>query len=112
MEPLYLNLLSLVLLTMCAYSWSRQLTKALIPCAAVFLAVAGWTTVATLYPWSPTVAVALMAVTLLGSAAAVTLYVIDVVWAPFCLEMTYMLIICWILCPLLVAANFIGLALL
>jgi len=112
MDPLYLNLLSLVLLTMCAYAWCRQLTQALIPCAAAFLLVGGWTTVATLYPWSPAFAVTLMAVTLLGSLAAVTLYVIDVIWAPFCLEMTYLLILCWILCPLLVAVNFIGLAVL
>jgi len=112
MDPIYLNLLSLVLLIMCAYAWTAQLTRALIACSAAFLVAAVWTTLATIYPWSPGIAVALMVVTLMGSMTAVALYVTDVVWAPFCLEMTYMLILCWILCPLLVAANFAALALL
>jgi hypothetical protein len=34
------------------------------------------------------------------------------VFAPFCLEMTYLLILCWLLCPLLVAVDLAGLALL
>ena len=41
--------------------------------------------------------------------AAVLLYLVDRAFAPFCVEMTYALLICWLFGPLLVLANFVGL---
>jgi len=39
------------------------------------------------------------------------LYAVDLALAPFCVEMTYPGMVCWVLWPLLAMANFVGLLL-
>jgi hypothetical protein len=51
----------------------------------------------------------LLAATLGLSLVALALYAIDCLWAPFCLEMTYVALTCWVLWPLLVLVDLVGL---
>jgi len=39
------------------------------------------------------------------------LFAIDLLWAPFAAEMTYPAMLCWVLWPVLIAADFAGLLL-
>ena len=56
-------------------------------------------------------AVAVLALTLGASLLLLGLLWLDVVLAPFCLEMTYPALLCWALCPLAVAVNYMSLIL-
>ncbi len=100
-----LDILSLAFLTAAALAFRRQRTAVLVVCGAMFVPTAGAASVAIYWPLSPLLTVLLLGVTLGASLAALLLYWIDRVFAVFCLEMTYLATICWVLWPLLVVAN-------
>jgi len=105
---LHLNILSFALLGLAAVAYARRRTVVLGVAGVLFAPVTCAATLAVFWPFNPFVAVVLLALTLLPSACAAALYLIDVVFAPFGVEMTYVTFLCWILCPLLVLANFVG----
>ncbi|MGD2174280.1 MAG: hypothetical protein PVJ27_02665 [Candidatus Brocadiaceae bacterium] len=104
-------MLSLALFGAAAVAYSRQRTLALCACGALFVPVAAGATVLVYWPISPALAALLLAGTLGVSLVGLLLYALDRLWAPFCLEMTYATMVCWLLWPLLVVVNFAGLAL-
>jgi len=104
-----LNILSLALLGTAAVAFSRQRTLVLFVCGGLFVPVAGTAALAVYWPVSPALAVGLLCVTLGLPLLALLLYAVDVVFAPFCVEMTYPGMVCWVLWPVLVAAEFVGL---
>ena len=107
--PIHLNTLSLALLLIAALAYTRHWPAVLWSLAALFFPVTGIATVLIWWPVSPTLTLAVLLVTLGVPLIALALFTIDVVWAPFCLEMTYPTFVCWILCPLAVLANWMGL---
>jgi len=103
-----LNILSLSLLALAAVSYGRRRFCVLWAAGVLFFPIAAWASVATYWDWCPLFTITLLALTLGTSLVALLLYAIDVVFAPFCVEMTYLTILCWLLCPLLVLVNFAG----
>jgi len=77
----------------------------------LFFPVAGAATILTWWPLSATLAVALSVLTVGIPLLCVALYLTDLIWAPFCMEMTYVTVWCWVLCPAGVFLNYIGMAL-
>jgi hypothetical protein len=57
---------------------------------------------------SPAIALALLSTTLGVSLVVLALFAVDVIWAPFCLEMTYLTFLCWLLCPAAVFLSHVG----
>ncbi len=106
--PVYLNTVSLALLVLAAVAYIRRRPGVLWPVAALFFPVTGVATVLIWWPVSPALTVLVIALTLGVSLGALALFAIDVAWAPFCLEMTYLTFICWVLCPLAVLVNYVG----
>lgn len=104
--PLQLNILSFGLLSLAAVAYARRKFHIFWPAVGLFLPLSAWTTIATWWPVSPLFTVLLLAFTLGLSVVALVLFAVDVIWAPFCLEMTYLTPLCWILCPLLVFVNY------
>ncbi len=103
---LKLNILSFALLGLAAVSYARRQFHVFWPTVVLFFPVLAWTTFATWWAVSPLFTVFLLTFTLGISLLALLLFAVDVIWAPFCLEMTYLTPLCWILCPLLVFANY------
>jgi hypothetical protein len=111
MLALDMNALSLALLGAAAVAFTRQRRAALLVCGGLFVPAAAAATAATFWPVSPAAAVLAMAATLGPSVLGLALYAVDRVFAPFCLEMTYAGMLCWVLWPVLVAVDFAGLLL-
>ena len=107
----HLNMLSFALLALAATSYARRRFVTLWGAAILFFPVTGAAAVTTWWAVSPALAVVIVALTLGVSLSALALFGIDVAWAPFCVEMTYLTFLCWILCPLVVLLNYLGLAL-
>ena len=104
-----LNILSFALLALGAVAYARRRSAVLWAAGVLFFPVAACATVATFWQAMPLFTVFLLALTLGVSLSALMLYAIDVVFAPFCFEMTYLTVLCWLLCPLLVLIDFLGL---
>jgi len=103
-----LNALSFALLAVAAVAFFRQRRLVLALAAVLFFPVAAAATVLIWWPISPVAAVLILAVTLGVPLVALAVFAIDFIWAPFCLEMTYLTFLCWILCPLAVLLNYAG----
>jgi len=104
-----LNILSLALLGASAVAFARRRKFVLLACGIFFAASTALATLAVYWPMSPAAALVLLAAGEGLPLAAVLLYLVDRAFAPFCVEMTYALLICWVFWPLLVLANFVGL---
>jgi len=102
---LTLSILSAVLLAGTAAAFAGRRPALLCALGAVFVPVAAATTVM-LY-WGPALwlAVALLGVGIGLPLLGLALYAVDRIWAPFCLEMTYATLLCWVLWPGLVVLN-------
>jgi hypothetical protein len=109
MPALGLTALSAALLGAAAVAYTRQRTVVMAVCGALFVAAATAATVAVYWPASPAAGVLLLALAFGPSLLALLLYVLDRVFAVFCIEMTYPALICWVLWPALVAADLVGL---
>jgi len=112
MPPLVLqtNALSFGLLALAAVAYSHWRRTTLAVAAALFFPV---TAAATLLTWWPVSAAAALCVLCLGVGVPLVclgLFLVDLIWAPFCMEMTYLTLWCWVLCPLCVALNYVGMA--
>ena len=105
-----LNLLSLALFAAAAVAFTRQRRAVMLACGALFVAVGTWATLATWWPLSPAAAVVLLAVGMGLPLAGLALFAVDYVWAPFALEMTYAALLCWVVWPGLILADYAGLA--
>ena len=92
-------------------AFTRRRTAVLLICGGFFVPVAALASVAVYWPLSPVFTVLLLAFALGLPLLALTLYAVDLVFAPFCVEMTYPAMVCWLLWPLLVLINFLGLLL-
>jgi len=57
---------------------------------------------------SPALTLALLGLGVGVPLGLLALYVIDRIWAPFCVEMTYATFLCWVLWPALVVADLAG----
>lgn len=108
---LNLNILSLALLGAAAVAFTRQRRHVLAVCGGLFVPVAAWATVAVWWPVSPVLGMVLLAGTMGVALAGVALYALDRAAACFAVEMTYATVPCWLLWPVLVMANFVGLLL-
>ena len=104
------NALSFALLALAAVSYARWRRVTLAVAAALFFPVTAVAVVTTWWAMSPALAAAILAVTVGVPLVCLALYGIDVLWAPFCMEMTYVTVWCWILCPVAVALNYVGMA--
>ncbi len=104
---LTLSILSAVLLAATAAAFALRRPTLLCALGAVFVPVAAATTVHLYWGPAPWLAVALLAVGLGLPLLGLALYAVDVIWAPFCVEMTYATLICWVLWPGLVAVNLV-----
>lgn len=102
------NLLAAALLLGAALAFVRRRPVLLVFCGACFVPAAGAGAVLAFWGWSAPATVILLALTLGVSLLGLLLYVIDRIWAPFCLEMTYAALLCWVLWPVLVAINLAG----
>lgn len=105
-----MSLLAGGLLGAAGVAFARRQKALLVLFGALFVPVAAAASLQVWWPLSPALAVALPAVTLGLSVVGVALFAADLVWAPFCLEMTYPALTVWVLWPLLAAANLAGLA--
>jgi hypothetical protein len=105
-----LTVTATVLLAATAYAFAQQWRILLVLFGTLFVPAAGAATVAVYWPLHPLLAVVLLSVTLGISLAGLLLYAVDRIWAPFCIEMTYAALVCWLLWPLLMAADLAGLA--
>ncbi len=105
-----LNTVALAFFAAAAWAfWSRrQLLVTLF--GALFVPTAGSAAILVFWPVSPVLAFAVMLPTLGLSLMGLLLFFIDRVWAPFCLEMTYAALLCWVLWPALLALNLAGFA--
>jgi hypothetical protein len=108
-DAAYLNVLATALLAAAAMAFTRQRRFTLVCCGGLFVLIATWTTLAIWWAVGPALAVAILAVLMGLSLLALLLFAIDVIWTPFCLEMTWVGMICWVFWPVLVAADAVGL---
>ena len=100
---------SLALLALAAVSYARRRRAVLAAAAALFFPI---TAGAVLLCWSPisgAAAVLIILLTLAPSLIALGLFLLDFTLAPFCVEMTYACLVCWVLCPLAVGLNWLAL---
>ena len=111
MMGLHLSGLSLGLLAAAAVAFTRQRRAVMVACGGLFVPVAVVATVAVWWPLSPAVAVALLALGMGLPLVGLALFAADWLLAAFALEMTYATVLAWLIWPLLVGANFVGLAL-
>jgi hypothetical protein len=72
---------------------------------AAFVPVAAAATVVLYWAPAPALAIALLALGVGLPLLCLALYAIDRIWAPFCVEMTYATLLCWVLWPGLVVIN-------
>lgn len=98
---------SAVLLGATAAAFAGRRPALLCVLGAVFVPVAAATTILLYWGREPYVAVALLAAGLGLPLLGLALYAVDRIWAPFCLEMTYATLICWVLWPALVVVNLV-----
>lgn len=92
-----------------AYFYQRRITLAISAAAFCYTSSAGMFAVWTSFGnW---LAFTLWGATLGLSLCILLLYFIDLIWAPFCLELRYLTLLCWMLGPLAVVLNFAGLLL-
>lgn len=104
------NALSFALLALAAVSYPRWRRRTLAVAGVLFFPATAVAVVLTWWPVSPLLAIVILAVTLGIPLGCLALFGIDVIWAPFCMEMTYVTVWCWILCPLAVMLNYVGMA--
>ena len=105
-----LSIVSLALLAGTAAAFAGRRPVLLSALGGVFVPAAGAATLAVWWPVSPALTVALLAVGVGVPIALLVLYVVDRVWAPFCLEMTYAMVLCWVLWRALVVVDLAGAA--
>jgi hypothetical protein len=108
---LLLNTLCFLLFALAAASYVRQRFVGLWLAGLLFFPLTGLATVWTWWPVSPLAAILILVGTLGVPLVCLALFAIDVMWAPFCLEMAYLTILCWVLCPQAVLLNYLGAAL-
>jgi len=101
-----LNMLSLALLGAAAVAFTRQRAMVLIVCSGLFTLSSGLAALAVCWALSPAFTIALLSVTIGLPFLTLALYAVDLAFAPFCVEMTYPAMLCWLLWPALVAVNF------
>lgn len=105
-----LSLMSAAFLILASVAYVRQKRKVLSVIAVLFFVTCTASIMSNWWPISPILTIVILAFTLGLSAVALILFIVDLLWAPFALEMTYLTFLCWILCPLAVLIDFIGLA--
>ncbi len=83
----------------------------MLACGTLFVLAACLAALSIYWGRSPAFSLVLLGVTMALPLLALALYAADRAFAPFCVEMTYPAMLCWVLWPVLVAANFAGLLL-
>ena len=106
-----LTILAAALLVATAVAFTRQRRMVMTVCGALFVAVATAATLALYGPASPTFTAALLAATMGLPLLTLALYAVDLLLSPFCAQMSYPAMLCWVLWPVLVAADLVGLVL-
>jgi uncharacterized membrane protein YagU involved in acid resistance len=109
-DAAFLNVLATALLGVAAMAFTRQRRFTLVCCGALFVLVVTWSTVAVWWGISPALTVAILVILMGLPLLALLLFAIDVVWSPFCLEMTWVGMICWVFWPILISADALALA--
>ena len=104
-----LNTVSLALVLLGAVAYAHQRRWVLVTGGALFFAVIAAASVVCWWPISPAVGVVVIAVAAGIPLLLLGLLLLDVTLAPFCLEMTYPALLCWVLSPAGVAANYVAL---
>jgi len=108
---LELNMLSLALLGAAAVAFTRQRRMVMFVCGALFVVAASLAGLAVWWPLSPAVAAVALALGLGLPLVGLLLFAVDLAFAPFCIEMTYPAMLCWVIWPALVFVNYVGLLL-
>lgn len=103
-----LNILSLAFFGLAAVAYGRKHRITLSVAAGLFFPTCGVSLITTWWPLSPLVSLVLTGATLGVALVMLALFAVDVIWAPFALEMTYLTLLCWFLCPLAIALDFTG----
>ncbi len=103
-----LTLFAAALLVVGSVAYIQRKRRILAIAGALFFPICSGALVSS---WGP-ISTALTAIFLVGtlglSLFALALFAIDVIWAPFALEMTYLTFLCWILCPVAVILSGVG----
>ena len=107
---LILSIVSLALFVGTAAAFAARRPVLLSGLGAAFVPVAAASTIVTWWGFSHGLTAALLALGLGLPLLGLALYAIDRIWAPFCLEMTYATLLCWVLWPALVMVNLVAAA--
>ncbi len=109
MPALDMSVLSLALLAAAAVAFTRQRKAAMLVCGGAFVPTVVVATVSVFWSWSAAFTVALLAVLLGLPLLTLFLFWVDMAFAPFCIQMTYPGMLCWVFWPALLCADFLGL---
>jgi len=106
-----LSTLGLALIALAGSAWVRRRRAVLAVAAVLFFPIGCAAMVASWWPVSPVLAVLVPGATLGVSLLLLALLWADVTFAPFCIEMSYPALLCWFLCPLGIASDYLALLL-
>ena len=101
--------LALGLYLAAAMAFTRQRRMVTVSCCVLFAGVGSLLTVAVWWPVSPIWTVLLLAATVGLPMLTFAAFAVDFVFAPFGAEMTYPGMLLWVLWPVLLVADLIGL---
>ena len=106
-----LNILSFALLAMTGVAYARRRHLVLTAGAVLYFASLALATGLTWWETSPPLAGLFLAVGVAVPVVLTLVFLVDLIWAPFCLQTTYLTFLCWVLSPPIVLCNFAGLLL-
>jgi hypothetical protein len=107
---LILTIASLALFVATAAAFAGRRPVLLSALGAAFVPVTAAATVAVWWGGGHGLTIVLMAIGLGLPLLGLVLFAIDRIWAPFCVEMTYATLLCWVLWPALVMVNMVAAA--
>ena len=103
-----MDILSFALFALAAVAYARKHRLVLGAAGLLFFPLCCVSLMSTWWALSPIAAIVLPVCTLGGSLVVLVLFGIDVIWAAFGFEATYLTFLCWILCPLAILVDFAG----
>ncbi|MFP4028371.1 MAG: hypothetical protein ACLFWL_11330 [Candidatus Brocadiia bacterium] len=106
---LALAILSFSFLSLAAVAYVHQRRAVLLVAGVLFFPATVYATLEIWTPLHPAIPWAVLLATLGVSLSILIVFAIDIIWAPFCLELTYLSFLVWLLCPIPVVFNFAGL---
>ncbi len=107
-NPINIVAASAIFCTLTAMAYARQKKSIMFPAGAFYLLSAASATFVSWPQVSPAAATGIFIVTLVLPTLCLGVFLIDYLFAPFCLEMRYLVLIWWALAPLAIPLNILG----